>query len=256
MELATHAQKLTFPSIMTVSMDLNRLAASRSPDPELILEIPEQELCDRYARTYAGAINDVLREFMLMNQTLPTTLRPLSPATVMAGIAFTIRSTRDPGLDREGEMQQRAQLLEAIPANAVCVWDTNQDDGAAHWGGMMTAAAKKRGVRGAIVDGGIRDTHQIAAEDFPIFYRFHSSNGMLGRSRVVAHQVPVFIGGTIVYPGDIVVADIDGALVVPRRIACEVLRRTEQVIGFEHEIKTWVDAGHSPTDIVKKGGYF
>jgi 4-hydroxy-4-methyl-2-oxoglutarate aldolase len=146
--------------------------------------------------------------------------------------------------------------LESIPDNAICVWDTNHDNGAAHWGGMMTAAVKKRGVRGAIVDGGIRDTHQIVAEDFPIFYRFHSSSGMLGRSRIIAHQVPVFIGDTMVFPGDVVIADIDGAIIVPRAIACDVLRRTEEIIAFEHRIKTWVDDGDSPREIVKKGGYF
>ena len=237
-------------------MNVAELAATRSPDAKLRLDIDERELCDRYARTYTGAINDVLREFRLMNQTLPITLRPLRAEMVMAGVAFTIRSARDPGMDLDGEMQQRASLLEAIPDNAVCVWDTNHDDGAAHWGGMMTAAVKKRGVRGAIIDGGIRDTRQIAAADFPIFYRFHSSNGMLGRSRVVAHQTAVFIGETMVFPGDIIVADVDGALVVPRRIACDVLRRTEQVISFEDNIKVWVDAGDSPSEIVGKGGYF
>ncbi len=237
-------------------MDLSGLAASRAANPALALDIDERTLCERYARTYTGAVNDVLREFMLMNQTLPITLRPLHPGMVMTGVAFTIRSVRDPGIDLDGEMRQRARLLEAIPANAVCVWDTNHDDGAAHWGGMMTAAVKKRGVRGAIVDGGIRDTRQIAAEDFPIFYRFHSSSGMLGRARVVAHQIPVFIGDAMVFPGDLIVADIDGALVVPRRIACDVLRRTEQVIGFEDDIKGWVDAGDSPSEIVKKCGYF
>lgn len=73
---------------------------------------------------------------------------------------------------------------------------------------------------------------------------------------MVAHQIPIFIGDTTVFPGDIVVADIDGALVVPRRIACDVLRRTEQVIGVEIDIKGWVDAGDSPSEIVAKGGYF
>ena len=241
---------------MATAMDLSKLAAERSPDPRLPLDIDERELCDRFARTYTGAINDVLREFKRMDQTLPITLHPLRTDMVMAGIAFTIRSARDPSLDLDGEMQQRAALLEAIPANAVCVWDTGHDNSAAHWGGMTTAAVKKRGVRGAIVDGGIRDTQQIAAENFPIFYRFHSSSGMLGRCKVVAHQVPVFIGQTQVYPGDVVVADVDGAIVVPRRLACDVLRRTEAIIGFERQIKTWVDEGNSPSEIVQKGGYF
>jgi 4-hydroxy-4-methyl-2-oxoglutarate aldolase len=53
-----------------------------------------------------------------------------------------------------------------------------------------------------------------------------------------------------------VVADVDGAIVVPRRLACDVLPRTEAIIGFEHQIKTWVDEGNSPTEIVDKGGYF
>lgn len=237
-------------------MDLSKLEAARSPAAGLRLDIDERELCDRFGRTCTGAINDVLREFNLMNQTLPTTLRPLRPDMAVAGIVFTVRSARDPGLDLDGEMKQRAELLEAIPDNTVCVWDTGHDDGAAHWGGMMTAAVKKRGVRGAVVDGGIRDTHQIAAENFPIFHRFHSSNGMLGRSRVIAHQVPVFIGETMVFPGDVVIADIDGAIVVPRRVACDVLRRTEDVISFEQKIRNWVDEGNSPSEIVNKGGYF
>ena len=118
------------------------------------------------------------------------------------------------------------------------------------------AVARAITERGAIVDGGIRDTHQIAAEEFPIFYRFHSSSRMLGRARVVGHRIPVLIGDTMVFPGDIVVADNDGALVVPRRIACDVLLRTEQVIGFETDIEGWVDAGDSPSEIVAKGGYF
>lgn len=54
-----------------------------------------------------------------MNQTLPITLKPLRPEMVMAGVAFTIRSVRDPGVDLDGDMRQRAQLLEAMPGNAV-----------------------------------------------------------------------------------------------------------------------------------------
>ena len=94
-------------------MNVAELAATRSPDAKLRLDIDERELCDRYARTYTGAINDVLREFMLMNQTLPITLRPLRAEMVMAGVAFTIRSARDPGMDLDGEMQQRASASPA-----------------------------------------------------------------------------------------------------------------------------------------------
>ena len=140
---------------MAAFMDLSRLTASRTSDPVSPLEIPERALCDRFQRTYTGAINDVLREFNMMNQTLPIAIRPLRAGMVTTGIAFTIRSAREPAISLEAEMGERAKLLEAIPENAVCVWDTGQDDSCAHWGGMMTAAVKKRGVRGAIIDGGM-----------------------------------------------------------------------------------------------------
>ena len=241
---------------MSDFMKLRELEAARKPDPALDLEIDEAEMCDRYARTYTGAINDVLREHLLMDQALPHDIRPLLPDRTIAGVAFTIRSATDPSVDLDGEMQQRAQLLESIPRNAICVWDTNREDVASHWGGMMTASVKKRGVRGAIVDGGIRDTAQILGEDFQVFYRYRSSNGLLGRSSIVAHQVPITLGGVHVFPGDVIVADIDGAIVVPRRIARTVLERTEAIMAFETDIKIWVDSGESPTSIVRKGGYF
>lgn len=71
---------------------------------------------------------------------------------------------------------------------------------------------------------------------------------------MVAHQIPVFSGETMVSPGGIIVADIDAAPGVPRRVACDVLRRTAQVIRFVNIIKGWVDAGDSLSEIVKKGG--
>jgi len=138
----------------------------------------------------------------------------------------------------------------------MCVWDTNRDDLAAHWGGMMTAATRRRGARGAIIDGGIRDTHQILEEAFPVFYRYRSSNGALGRVKIVAYEVPIQIGEVIVYPGDLILADMDGCLVVPRRVAVEVLLRAEAIVRHEDDIKGWIEGGASATAIVDKGGYF
>jgi regulator of RNase E activity RraA len=73
---------------------------------------------------------------------------------------------------------------------------------------------------------------------------------------MTGYQVPIIVGGVLIKPGDIIMADIDGAIVVPRRIAEQVLLRAEQIEKNEIEIKEWVDAGLSTAEIHDRGGYF
>ena len=144
--------------------------------PEMVpLEIPAEELCRRYEALYTGAVNDVLRERGLCYQTLPNDIMPLREKMRVAGIAFTVKGAKN--LTIEGEMEKRAEMLEAIHANSVVVWDTSHDDESAQWGEVMTQAAIRAGCRGAIIDGGVRDTLQILAQNFPVFCRYRTSNG-------------------------------------------------------------------------------
>ena len=117
-------------------------------------------------------------------------------------------------------------------------------------------AAKKRGCRGAVVDGGVRDTDRVLKENFPVFCRYRSSNGMMGRFRMINYQIPISIGNTLIRPGDIIFGDIDGVLIIPREIAMEVLERAEQIRDNEVEIKEMVQSGTAPMEVVEKGGYF
>jgi regulator of RNase E activity RraA len=120
----------------------------------------------------------------------------------------------------------------------------------------MTATAKARGVRGAVIDGGIRDTGQILEQGFPIFYKYRTSNGSLGRCLITHYQVPIKVGNVTIKPGDVVFGDIDGVLVVPRDIAYDVLVRAEQIRRNEDGIFGWIREGQSIRQIVDKGGYF
>jgi regulator of RNase E activity RraA len=113
-----------------------------------------------------------------------------------------------------------------------------------------------KGVRGALVDGGIRDTAQILEKDFPVFYRYRSPNGSLGRCLITHYQLPVQIGDVFVRPGDVIVGDADGAVCVPRELAEAVLERAEEVISNEKTIFSWVAEGQSIDEISRKGGYF
>ena len=235
-------------------MDLENLILCRKKKKTEEFPISEKELCDRYEKVTTPMVNDVLREMELLYQTFPNNILPLREEMKVAGIAFTIKGSKN--LSLENEMAERAKMLEAIHENSVVVWDTCEDDESAQWGEIMTMAAKARGCRGAIVDGGVRDTHLVLAQEFPVFCRYRSSNGMLGRFRMIDYQIPVQIGGVMIRPGDVLFGDIDGVLVIPREVAYEVLLRTETIAENEEEIKMNIRLGMSPSEVVRRGGYF
>lgn len=239
---------------MSHKMNTEDLRQLRETIEEAAFSIPENELCRRFERLYTGAVNDVLREMCLTNVALPPEIMPLRDEMVVCGPAFTIRSNADPTLS--GELERRVEMLDLLRPGHVCVWNANGDDKASHWGEVMTAASRQRGCRGAIVDGGIRDTKGILSQNFPIWCRYRTSNGSLSRAKMTGFQVPVMVGGVLIKPGDIIMADIDGVIVIPRKIAEQVLLRAEQIEKNEIEIKEWVDAGLSTAEVHNRGGYF
>lgn len=235
-------------------MNLEKLVAARESVSTKELSIPAEELFARYEQLYTGAISDVLREFCLLDQALPGHLKPLRRERTVAGFAFTVKSA--PNVKISGEMTYRTQMLTELHAHAIVVWDTTEDEKATLWGGVMTATAMSLGVKAAVIDGGIRDTHQILEKDFPVFYKHRMPNGSLGRCLITHHQVPIKIGDVVIKPGDIVLGDIDGVVIVPRDIACEVLVRAEEIRTNEKKIFGWVAEGKTINQIVDKGGYF
>jgi regulator of RNase E activity RraA len=235
-------------------MNLEELIESREGVSSAGFPIPEKELLYRFERLYTGAVNDVMREFCLLNQALPNRIQSLREYRTIAGIAFTVKSA--PNAMISGEMEFRTQMLDAMHEDAFVVWDTSQDEQATLWGGVMTATAKGKKVKAACIDGGIRDTHQILEADFPMFYKYRISNGSLGRCLITHYQITLSIGGVTIKPGDVILGDIDGVLVVPRDIAYQVLLRAEEILDNEKKIFGWVREGQSIQDITWKGGYF
>jgi regulator of RNase E activity RraA len=235
-------------------MNLERLIELRETLPKAEFSMSTAELLQRYERLQAAVVCDVLREHGLLDQAFPGRLQALRPERTVAGIAFTVKSS--PNTRLSGELTFRAQMLDELHAQAFVVWDTSGDERATLWGGVMTATVVAKGVRGALVDGGIRDTAQILEKDFPVFYRYRSPNGSLGRCLITHYQLPVQIGDVFVRPGDVIVGDADGAVCVPRELAEAVLERAEQVISNEKTIFSWVAEGQSIDEISRKGGYF
>jgi regulator of RNase E activity RraA len=235
-------------------MNLEKLIATREGVSTQSLPVPEKEMIDRFEKLYTGAVNDVLREFCLLNQALPGHILPLREYRTVAGIAFTVKSA--PNAMISGEMDFRVKMLDEMHEDAFVIWDTTNDTRATLWGGVMTATAKEKKVKAACIDGGIRDTHQILEANFPLFYKYRISNGSLGRCLITHYQITLQIGDVTVKPGDIILGDIDGVLVVPRDISYQVLLRAEEIHENEKKIFGWVKEGQSIQEITNKGGYF
>ena len=234
-------------------MKLERLIAERETVSTKPFPVPVKELLSRYEQLYTGAISDVLREHALLDQSIGH-LIPLRPEKTTAGIAFTVKSA--PNVKITGEMTFRTQMLDEMKADAFVVWDASNDEKATMWGGVMTATAVGKGLRGAVIDGGIRDTHQILEKDFPVFYRYRIPNGSLGRCLITHYQVPIMVRGVLIKPGDVILGDIDGVVVVPRDLAYDVLVRAEEIRANEKKIFGWVAEGQNVHQITEKGGYF
>ena len=235
-------------------MELEKLIETREKITSKGFPVSDKELLQRFEKLYTGAINDALREACLLEQALPGRIKPLREYKTIAGFAFTVKSA--PNVKITGEMEFRTQMLDDMSEDHFVVWDTSRDDKATLWGGVMTATAKRKKIKAACIDGGIRDTHQILKAEFPIFYEYRISNGSLGRCLITHYQIPIKIGDVDIKPGDIIVGDIDGIVVVPRDIAYNILIRAEQFLVNENEIFDWVHQGDSIQEITQKGGYF
>ena len=235
-------------------MNLEKLIEQRETKSTGAFPVSNKELLHRFEQLYTGAVNDVLREFCLMNQALPGHILPLREYQTVAGFAFTVKSA--PNAMISGEMEFRVHMLDELGEDHFVVWDTSKDEKATLWGGVMTATAKGKKVKAACIDGGIRDTHQILEASFPVFYKYRLSNGSLGRCLITHYQTTLLIGDVTIKPGDVVLGDIDGVLVVPRGVAYEVLLRAEEIKENEKAIFGWVREGQSVHDITQKGGYF
>ena len=211
----------------------------------------------RTAPAKPGRPSTFMDEMGLQRQTLPSAIQPLTPDMRLAGYAFTVRGRAHRGTPRERDQTLRRFLamLGAVPAHSVLVLAAN-DNVAAHFGELSAEWFRARRVRGAVVDGGTRDAAFLARLRFPTFVRYRSPQDSVPRWRVSDWGQPLTIGGVRIALGDMIVADLDGVVVVPRRVAHEVLTRCEKVVGAENAVRKAVKRGMTPLGAYEKFSRF
>jgi len=202
----------------------------------------------RLAGASTASIATLLHKRGFRNQYVQD-VRPLArPGRVMVGPAFTLRyiPARE-DLDvveafRDPRHPQRL-AIETVPPGAVLVMDCRRDASAASAGSILLTRLAVRGCAGVVTDAGVRDAETIAALDLPCFCAGPSAPTNLARHHAVDIDVPIGCGGAPVYPGDVVVGDADGVIVIPAHLADEIAVEAEEMEAFEAFVLEEVRAG-------------
>lgn len=178
-------------------------------------------------------------------------VRSVTPhASPMVGEAYTLRyiPARE-DLDHLGVFTDRSHPqrkgVEEIPPGHVMVIDSRKDARAASAGGILITRMMMRGAAGIVTDGGFRDTPDIARLDFPVYAAAPSAPTNLIRHHAVDLNQPIGCGDVPVFPGDIVVGDAEGVVVIPAHVANEVAQEAAEMTAFEDWVETQVRAGRS-----------
>jgi 4-hydroxy-4-methyl-2-oxoglutarate aldolase len=212
----------------------------------------------RYLKVDTATVADVLDTLGCLDQGLAPEFAPYPAAAgKLAGWAYTV----------SGEMRSypgngdpdKMKALDGIGAGEVSVWSGN-GVGVCFFGELIALGMKVRGCVGALVDGGIRDIEWITKQKFPVYARYRTPVQSIGRWKVTAWQVPVQLPGATseqvpVSPGDFVLGDIDGVIVIPAALAEQVLAEAERLTATEIQIRAELDAGATLQQVLAKYGH-
>ena len=158
----------------------------------------------------------------------------------------------------KGDLVDPLKALEMARPGDVIVVDAGGDVNTSVCGGLMGGLAKNRGIRGMIVDGAGRDTDELELINWPIWTRAITPRGthtmFSGRKEELSINVPIACGGVVVNPGDFIVADLMGVVVVPLGIAEEVVRLAQEQADREAATRAWVAQGKTVEDLLNEFG--
>jgi regulator of RNase E activity RraA len=211
---------------------------------------PDQAVIDRLARlptaTIANALDDVGK---LIN--CPVALRPVAPGMSCAGPAVTVEVVAGKaGTYTSADFRVDAMIDAAVAADVIVV--SAQGARASTWGGMASLAAKLKGVAGLVVDGGVRDIDEMVEHQFPVFALHPVPTTGRTRLKVKAINVPIDIDGVSVSPGDVIVADSTGIVVVPCADAARVAELAERYAADDRKAEAEIRNGLSFSEAMAK----
>ncbi len=204
---------------------------------------------------YVPVVCDILDDLGFRHQAMHHRLRPLDAENcVIVGRARTFRWMETDYVVEEDPYGLEIEAMDALGGGDVAVHSTDASCTNAPWGELMSTIAKRNGATGCVCDGLIRDCRKIMQMGFPVFHAGIRPVDSKGRGRVMAFDVPVRCGDVLVNPGDLVFADFDGVVVVPRKVEQEVLKRAAEKVSVENASRRELLKGRTLRDVYDEFG--
>jgi regulator of RNase E activity RraA len=202
---------------------------------------------------YSAVVSDALDALGYCRQSPRVPLRPWTTAGVLVGRCKTTLWV-DMAHPDPNPYELELIAVDGCRPDDVLMAAAGGSQRSGIWGELLTTAARNAGCVGAIVDGAIRDVEKIAAMNFPVFARGTCVYDSLHRQRVVDVDVPVEIDGVTFHPGDLVIADADGVVVVPQSVEHDALRRAWDKVHAENTVRDAIRNGMAAQTAFQKYG--
>jgi regulator of RNase E activity RraA len=231
-----------------------RAATARANAATAELSETTENLTPRLAKLYTGIVHDTMRDMGKKNFTLPHTIHPITVAKHFAGPVFTVRGKVTKASAHETLMAWTGFLSKAKSGHVVVI--QANDSEVAHMGELSGETLMRKGVPGVIVDGGTRDVEFLMEMGFPVYARYTTPRDVVGYWMAEAMDVPVKIGPVSITPGDYLLADRDGVVILPRAEAHDIILKAEASVGTENKIRTAILGGMDPQAAYEKYGKF
>jgi regulator of RNase E activity RraA len=238
---------LVLGAIWQLSAMLQAQSSTGSPLNE------NEALLDSYRHVEVASVSDALEQLTGRKMYLSHKMQPIFP-TKFAGFALTVKLSKDEGNKDPAALSGMLAAIDQGTRNSV--WVMVVEDGAdiAGMGGLMGTAMSARGYSGAVIDGGVRDVGQLRKIGFPVYATGIVPSTSVSHYRFAGAEIPVTCDGVEVNPGDIVSADGDGVVIVPRAKAKEVLALAQEMDFKEHSMYSIIEKYKSIQEAVKRFG--
>jgi len=230
--------------VLMLHADTPLTVADYQHDPTLIVEA--------YRHVEAASVSDAEEQLLHQRRYMSHRMQAIFP-TKFAGTALTVLLKKEENNDPDA-LNGMLAAIDNGEAGSVYVVKVEDGEDVAGVGGLMGTAMSVRGFAGAVVDGGVRDLAQLKRIGFPVYATGVVPSTAVSHYRFAGANIPVEVDGVRVAAGDIIVADQDGVVVVPRARAAEVLVLAQKLDNSEHSMYPYIEKFHSILEAVKQFG--
>jgi regulator of RNase E activity RraA len=210
-------------------------------------------LIEGYRLVEVASVADAYEQLYGQRAYMSHDMRPVFK-TKFAGPAVTVMMKKEEHKLGSPASQGMLDAIDAAPAGSVYVIVMEDGLDIAGIGGLMATAMKVRGLTGAVLDAAVRDTPQIQRIQFPVFSRGISPATSVNHYKFAGANIPVTCAGVRVNPGDIIAADEDGVVAIPRDRAADTLKKAQELDETEHRMYPYIEKFKSIKEAVEKFG--